>query len=194
MKINSITQCLKPGVDCSLYVDDFQICYRSSSISIIERQLQLCLNKRPQCAADNGFWFSKIKTVYAYLPEKRSPFRSTAFSWQKSNSSSVGYQISEDYIWQEVILCTRLKYVKKKGLKHCNILNVIGNTECGADWKVMLCLYRSLVKSKLDYGYIVYGSTRKSYLQMLDLVHNQGLRICFRTFRTSPVESLHILY
>ena len=23
VKINSITQCLKPGVDCSLYVDDF---------------------------------------------------------------------------------------------------------------------------------------------------------------------------
>ena len=43
VKINSIVQCLKPDVDCSLYVDDFQICYRSSSMSIIERQLQLCL-------------------------------------------------------------------------------------------------------------------------------------------------------
>ena len=32
----------------SLYVDDFQICYRSSNISIIERQLQLCLNKFQQ--------------------------------------------------------------------------------------------------------------------------------------------------
>ena len=130
----------------------------------------------------------------AYLPEKRSPFRSTAFSWQKSNSSSVGYQISEDYIWQEVILCTHLKYVKKKGLKACNILKVIGNTEWRADRKGMLCLYRSLVKSKLDYEYIVYGSTRKSYLQILDLVHNQGLRLCLGAFRTSPVESLHILY
>ena len=43
VKINSITQCLKPGVDCSLYVDDFQVCYRSSNMSIIERQLQLKL-------------------------------------------------------------------------------------------------------------------------------------------------------
>ena len=55
MKINSITQCLKPGVECSLYVDDFQVCYRSSNMSITERQL------------------------HAYLP-----FRSTAFSGQKS--------------------------------------------------------------------------------------------------------------
>ena len=36
----------------------------------------------------------------------------------------------------------------------------------------------------------MYGSARKSYLQMLDPVHNQGLRLCVGAFRTSPVESL----
>ena len=82
VKINSITQCLKPGVDCSLYVDDFQICYRSSNMSIIERQLQLCLNKLQKWATDNGFRFSNTKTLYAYLLQKRSQFRSTAFSGQ----------------------------------------------------------------------------------------------------------------
>ena len=54
-----------------------------------------------------------------------------------------------------------LKNVKKEAL---NILNVIGNIEWGADKKVMLHLYRSLVRCKLDYGCIVYGSARKSYL------------------------------
>ena len=56
----------------------------------------------------------------------------------------------------------------------------------------MLRLYRYLVRSKVDYGCIVYGSARKSYLQMLDSVHNQGLRLCLRTFRTSPVENLYV--
>ena len=61
----------------------------------------------------------------------------------------------------------------------------------------MLCLYGSLVssklvRSKLDYGCIVYGSTRKSYLQMLYPIHNQGLRLCLGAYRTSPVESLYI--
>ena len=80
--------------------------------------------------------------------------------------------------------------LKKRGLKALNILKVIGNAEWGADRKVMLRLYRSLVRSKLDYGCIVYGSARKSYLQMLDPIHNQGL--CLGTFRTSPVESLYV--
>ena len=56
----------------------------------------------------------------------------------------------------------------------------------------MLRLYRSLVRSKLDYGCIVYGFARKSYLQMLDPIHNQGLRLCLGAFRTSPVESLYV--
>ena len=55
----------------------------------------------------------------------------------------------------------------------------------------MLRLYRSLIRSKLDYGCIVYGSARKSYLQMLDPIHKQGLRLCLGAFRTSPVESLY---
>ena len=78
------------------------------------------------------------------------------------------------------------------GLIALNILKVIGNTEWGADRRVMLRLYKYLVRSKLDYGCIVYGSARKSYLQMLDHVHNQALRLCLGAFRTSPVESLYV--
>ena len=45
LKINNIVKCLNPGVDCSLYVDDFLICCRSKNMNTIERQLQLNLNK-----------------------------------------------------------------------------------------------------------------------------------------------------
>ena len=38
----------------------------------------------------------------------------------------------------------------------------------------------------------MYGSARKSYLQILDPIHNQGLRLCLGAFRTSPVESLYV--
>ena len=53
----------------------------------------------------------------------------------------------------------------------------------------MLQHYIALVRSKLDYGCIVYGSACKSYIQMLDPVHSQGLRLCLGAFRTSHVES-----
>ena len=78
------------------------------------------------------------------------------------------------------------------GIKALNILKVIGNTERGADCKVMLCLYRSLVRSKLDYGWIMYMSACKSYLWMLDPLHNQALRLCIGAFRKLPVEGMYV--
>ena len=55
----------------------------------------------------------------------------------------------------------------------------------------MLRLNRSLVRSKLDYVCVVYGSARQSYLRKLDSIHNQGLRLALGAFRTSPVTSLY---
>ena len=62
----------------------------------------------------------------------------------------------------------------------------------GAARTTLLKLYQSLVQSKLDYGCILYGSARKSYLQMLDTIHYQRLRLALGAFRTSPVASLYV--
>ena len=44
IKINDIVKCLGNLTDCSSYVDDFCICYRSKSMGTIERQLQQSFN------------------------------------------------------------------------------------------------------------------------------------------------------
>ena len=43
-------------------------------------------------------------------------------------------------------------------------LRVVAHTSWGADQHTLLHLYRSLVRSKLDYGSVVYGSARESYV------------------------------
>ena len=68
---------------------------------------------------------------------------------------------------------------------------MLSNTNWGGDRSVLLNLYRFLVRSKLNYVSIVYGSARKSYLKCLDTIHHQGLRLALGAFRTSPVESLY---
>jgi len=45
LKINSLAKVLNDNIEGSLYVDDFMICYQGKNMNIIERQLQLCLNK-----------------------------------------------------------------------------------------------------------------------------------------------------
>ena len=69
-----------------------------------------------------------------------------------------------------------IQYLKISCQKALDILCVMGHTDWGADCIILLCLYRLLVHSKLDYGCIVYRSARWSILKQLDPIHHQGLR------------------
>ena len=84
-----------------------------------------------------------------------------------------------------------IQYLKTSCQKALNILRVVGHTDWGADRIVLLRRYRSLIRSKLDYGCIVYGSARRLILKQLDPIHHQGLRIALGAFRTSA-QSLYI--
>ena len=63
VKINSITNCIRNGVDKSLFYDDFGVSYRLKHMQAIERQLQLHLNRIEDWADNNGFKSSQSKTV-----------------------------------------------------------------------------------------------------------------------------------
>ena len=84
-----------------------------------------------------------------------------------------------------------LKYLKAKCLKALNLLRVVAHTDCGAEYTALMRIYTSCIRSKLDYGSVVYGSGRKSYLQVLDPIHNQALRLCLGAYHTSPCQSLY---
>ena len=62
----------------------------------------------------------------------------------------------------------------------------------GADRSVLMRLYHSFVRSRLEYGCAVFSSARKSCLKKLEPIQNQGLRICLGAFRTSPMQSLYV--
>ena len=97
-------------------------------------------------------------------------------------------------IWDEKLTFKpHINYLKRKCMKAMNILKVLSHMDWGADQPTMLHIYRAFIRSKLDYGCTVYGSAHKSYLEKLDPIQNQCLRLCLGAFRTSPVKSLHVL-
>ena len=63
IKINSITKVIKDNITCNLYVGDFLICYGGKHMHSIKRQLKLSLKKIFTWSIENGFKFSKTKTV-----------------------------------------------------------------------------------------------------------------------------------
>jgi ribonuclease HI len=193
LKINSIVKCLPPNVRGSLYVDDFLICYRSKDMRCLERQLQFCLNKIQRWADENGFQFSKSKSVCMHFCHKRIPHPDPEL---KIYSTVIPVVEETKFLGlvfdRKLTFKPHIKSLKDKCLKAINLLRVVAHTDWGADCATLLRLYRALVRSKLDYGCIVYGSARDSYIEPLDRIQNLALRVCLGAFRTTPVPSLHV--
>ena len=159
----------------------------------IERQLQQCLNKIQKWALENGFKFSKTKTQCMHFCQLRGLHNDPILKLD-----GVEIPVVDQYKFLGVIFDRKLRfiphinYLKAKCHKALQLLRVVAHTDWGADKSTFLKLYRSLVRSKLDYGCFIYGSARKSYLRCLDSIHHLGLRLALGALRTSPVESLYV--
>ena len=193
LKINSLAKVLSKDVEGSLYVDDFLMSYRAKTTKTCERQLQGCLHKIEKWCTENGFKFSQSKTVCVHFHNKRGILYEPNLNLNGKNIKVVKETKFLGLIFdQKLSFLPYLKALKTRCLKALDIIKVVSNQEWGADKSVLLKLYRSLLRSKLDYGCIVYGSARPSYLKMLNTIHHQGLRLALGAFRTSPVESLYV--
>jgi hypothetical protein len=62
--------------------------------------------------------------------------------------------------------------LKNKSLKALNILKFVSSIDWCADSTVLLNLYRSLIRSKLDYGCIVYDSDLVSETILIGELYN----------------------
>ena len=192
IKINSIVNVLNANSDCSLYVDDLLVLYRTKAkMETVERQLQLQLNRLQGWADKNGFKFSPQKTVVVHFCCARKCIRNPDLYLYKKK-----IPVKDEVRFLGVIFDKKLSFVPHlKDLRlRCqsalNAVKVLSNPEWGGDSSTLLTLYRSLIRSKLDYASFVYGSARESYIKMLDPIHNSGLRLALGAFRTSPVDSL----
>ncbi|XP_067138961.1 uncharacterized protein [Centruroides vittatus] len=193
VKINSIAKCLPPSVKHTLYVDDFQISCQSSNMGFIERQLQTSLNRIDNWSKINGFTFNAEKTSCIHFCRRRGLHLDPEIHLNGVKIPIVNEAKFLGVVFdQKLTFLSHLRNLKSRCLKSLNLLKVLCCSSWGADKCSMLRIYRALVRSKLDYGCVVYGSTRESTLRMLDPIHHQALRLCTGAFRTSPVQSLYV--
>ena len=192
IKINDIIKSVNPGTDASLFVDDFALYAVGATYPGVQRKLQLCVDKIRTWAEANGFTFSPTKTQCIHFHNRRQTFSDPEIRLGKSIIPAVTEAKFLGLVWdQKLNFRAHIQYLKDSCQKALNILRVVAHTDWGADRKTLLHLYRALVRSKLDYGCVVYGSARPSYLKTLDPIHHQGLRLCLGAFRTTPVYSLY---
>jgi len=142
-------------------------------------------------ADTNGFKFSSSNTVCMHFCRLRSAHPNPELTLNGTLIPVVGQTKFLGVIFNnKFTFLPHIRHLKEKCVKALNLLRVVAHTSWGADQHTLLHLYRSLVRSKLDYGSIIYGSAREPYLRILDPIQNHALRLCLGAFRTSPASSI----
>ncbi|XP_044766214.1 uncharacterized protein LOC123322337 [Coccinella septempunctata] len=85
-----------------------------------------------------------------------------------------------------------IKNVKGECMKSMNILRTLSHHHWGCDEEILLRIYRSVIRSKLEYGNILYSTSCRTNMNLLNTVPNTAFRIILGAFRSSPSESLHV--
>ena len=120
----------------------------------IERQLQLCLNKVEKWADKNGFKFSKTKTVCIHFCNKRQFHPDPILTIYNSHIPVVTQTKFHGVIFDNKLnFKAHINYVCQKCEKAMNLLKVVSKMDWGADRSVLMRLYRSFVRSRLEYGW-----------------------------------------
>ena len=82
---------------------------------------------------------------------------------------------------------SHIKNLRTRCLKGLQILTCLSHLHWGTDRVTLLRVYRSLIRSALDYGCQLCRSATVSALKTLDPIHHRLLKL----FRSSPVVSLY---
>jgi len=193
LALNDITSNFPPGVHASLYVDDLMLYSSSRYVAALHRRMQNAINRCEAWAENNGFVFSAPKTVALHVAPGRSREILPALNLGgvpinlQDEVKFLGMIVDRKFSW-----LPHIKALKTKATKAMNLLKCLSGMSWGADRQSLLMLYRSVVRSKLDYGCIVYQAATKTNISLLDPVHNAALRLCTGAFRSSPMTSLYV--
>ena len=192
LAINGLASCMPPLIDASFYVDDFAIFTSSAHLLSAERCIQLAVNLANALCQDHGFKFSAAKTVPMHFTRLRGVFPAPRFHLGRSpirhvtETKFLGVVLDSKLYWP-----AHIKDLRPRCLQSLQLLSCLFHTTWGADRTTLLKVYRSLIRSRLDYGCQIYESATAKCLKTVDSIHHRALRLATGAFRSSPVLSLY---
>ena len=121
IKLNGIVKEVLPGVECSLYVDDFVLMFRSKSMRTIQRKMKSCIQKVKAWTFKNGFTISEgeDKTVGMHFCKKKCcPDPELKLDYSSPTTQPIPFKQHHKFlglIWDpKLTFKNHVQYLKKK--------------------------------------------------------------------------------
>ena len=184
-----------PGdeVKLSIFADDCSIWRSGRNLKYDASILQKYFERYQNWCDVWGFRISKSKTTVVVFSKKIDPEKQIELKVDGENISFsrsvkfLGVIFDRKLTWNE-----HIRYVITRCNKRLNLLRALTGTDWGASKKTLIMLYRSLIRSIIDYGSIAYDSASESSKRLLDQIQSKALRICCGAMIMTPVSALQV--
>jgi hypothetical protein len=71
-------------------------------------------------------------------------------------------------------------------------MRMLKGTDFGTDKNSLLLIYKSLIRSKIDYGAQIYSSACNTSLKKLQIIQNTALRLALGALQSTPAQDLEV--
>lgn len=181
-----------PDTYSFLYADDISLMARGKDYHTVQRTLQSAVSKLIKWFDSWGLVVNTEKTKLMSFHRRKLPHRPVILSKGKvipyvKEHKHLGLTFDGPKLtWK-----THVENLRLASQRRLDLMKRSCGTKWGAGRDVLLLIYKSYIRSLLDYGSVVYGSAAMTTLKPLDVLQNSALRIALGAFKTSPTVSLH---
>ncbi|XP_067676368.1 uncharacterized protein [Haliotis asinina] len=163
----------------SKFADDGAVWVRHRELSKIQAQLREALDGVEQWCDKWGFTISPEKTVGVVF--KRKGCRVSHTPCLKLKGKEVKFEKSAKFLGvtfdQHLTWAKHIDNITQSCQKDLNAMRAVSGSSWGANSETLLTLYKSLIRSKIDYGCEAYHSASQSALSRLENIQYQALKL-----------------
>jgi hypothetical protein len=177
----------------AIYADDLVVFATGKNLVTLEEELQDTLRNLEAWSHSTGFHFSSEKTKYIVFNKRRTDYTPTLTLYNQAIEKVpcirfLGVIFDSQLTWK-----SHISSIVSSCNKLIGLLRILGHHTWGADTGILLSIYKSLVRSRLEYGLTAYGACSKTTREPIEVLQRAALRIILGAYRTTPSDSLYVL-
>ena len=139
------------------------------------------------------FILNPAKCSYQIFTNKRSiPQIDLEISSQKIDQKDLQKVLGIILDAPKLTLKQHVHYIKNDCSRRLNIMRAITSNKWGASRNLLRRVYISYIRSKIEYGCVIYHEFPYSTQKCIDVIQNNAMRIILGARKTSPILSLEI--
>lgn len=191
---NIYTRELKIRSDFSViqYADDFVFYCEQKKLVECINSLNLCMNQISAWTDALGFSICLRKTSVQIFTRHNLP----NYDHLVLDGFHIPYAKETKYLGmyfdQKLTWKKNINEIVNRCEKAINIIKVCTKVSWGADVNISLLMFRSLIRSIIDYGSVLYGAAGQGLCKKINIVCNKALRVCLGVMKSSPVDCLYV--